>query len=76
MGGGSGTHQLHQGTLGGVRSAQVGLDWKAHSGTLGVRRPVGVVAAGGRTKEKGTILLQKCYRWWEGGMRGQSMEDF
>ena len=25
--------------------------------TLGVRRPVGVVAAGGRTNEKGTILL-------------------
>lgn len=58
-------------------SAQVGLRLEGtHRGTLGVRRPVGLVAAGGRTNEKGTILLQKCYRWWEGGMRGQSMEDF
>lgn len=54
MGGGAGADQLRQGTLGGVRSAQVGLDWKAHSGTLGVRRPMGIVAAGGRTNEKGT----------------------
>lgn len=43
---------------GGAVLPKWGSDWKAHPGEHGVRRPVGVVVAGGRTNEKGTSLLQ------------------